>query len=421
MKKTTLLYHGLSAVLRNGNWVIVSASFNELARIPETDIDKEEVFNELNERGFFKFERITPNIFQLTLITTSDCNLCCRYCFSNSGDFATVMSKDLAITAVDHALLKSKGKRLSIAFFGGEPSLTSDLIREVVEHAKRKKSDSGVNGVEFSITTNGVMTDDFLSFLIDNDFMITLSVDGPADIQDFQRPLKNGRKSSVRVEKTIKRLALANKRFKARVTITENSVNYMTEIVEWFHSLGGREIHFEPVTITGRASIKTKGVSLEKPSSVSFSENLKKAIRAGTRLGVGIINSSFMNIMNPPPEFCEGNSNNRISVSYTGDVTTCVEVQERCHPASDQFIIGHYDQISNKLIIEREAREKTCSGIKMGQCKQCFALRICGGGCPVRNFHVTGQINEVDPYRCELIKVMLPFVFGLFDEAAEGS
>ena len=418
MEKETMLFHGVPAVLINDQWVLLSADFSEIVAIPRELIQDEKIYLELKKDKFFDYALMPINTFQLTLITTSDCNLRCRYCFSNSGEDENVvlMSDELAFAAIEHALKMSEGKRLSIAFFGGEPSLTAELIRKAVEYArKRERELPKVNGVEFSITTNGVMNENFLDFLISNDFQITLSADGPAEIQNHQRPLKNGYPSAMLVEKTIKHLVAKEKKFKVRVTVTDFSVSRMPAVVEWLHELGGDAIHFEPVTISGRA---TKGEELSKPTAESFIDNLKLSILRGNDLGVGIVNSSFMNISTPPPEFCEGNSNNRVSVSYTGDLTTCVEVQEKCHPASKNFIIGYYDSELKKIIVKQEHRLRSCLGTKMVECVSCFAAKSCGGGCPVRNFHVTGTTTEVDPYRCIMIKRMLPFLIELLLETS---
>ena len=415
----TRLFNGVPAVLIDGQWVVMSADLSEIVTIPESEIDNPEIFRELDESGFFNHPTKPIGVFQLTLITTSNCNLRCRYCFANSGESVAVMSEKVAYAAVDYAIKISKGRRLSVAFFGGEPSMTDKLIKKVVSYAKKQKlTDRSNPSVEFSITTNGVMSSSFLNFLINNNFKITLSADGASEIQNFQRPLKGGGPSSHLVEKTIRKLVSSGKEFKLRVTVTDFSVTHMSSVVEWLHELGGNLVHFEPVSIAGRASENSNDTYLKKPAAEVFIDNLQKAILRGNDLGIGVVNSSFMNISTPPPEFCEGNVNNRISVSYTGDVTTCVEVQEKCHPASGNFIIGAYDDETGVIKLFQQQRIQPCSGTKMKSCSECFAVRICGGGCPVRNYHITGSISDVDPYRCENIKKMLPFLMELFLKAS---
>ncbi len=415
MENSTRLFHGVPAVLRNEKWILLSDGADEIVTIPEHEIDDPGIFKELNDSGFFRRASKPNSIYQLTIITTSDCNLRCGYCFADSGNSSTVMPEPMAYAVIDHGVRASAGRRLAVAFFGGEPSMTSGLIKNIVEYAKKQKlAEKDSPGVEFSITTNGVMSTDFLDFLVLNNFRITMSADGPPEIQNIHRPLKNGGASSQIVEESIRRLVAHGKEFKLRVTVPYSTVSRMTDVVEWLHSLGGTQIHFEPISIAGRASENTAGMTFSKPPVELFVENLQKAILRGNELGVGIVNSAFMNISTPPPEFCEGNSDNRIAISYTGDVTTCVEVQEKCHPASTNFIIGKYDSTTKSIVLMSDRQARSCHGNKVKTCTECFAVKICGGGCPVRNFHITGNISEVDPYRCESIKQMLPFLMEMF-------
>lgn len=417
MKSETRLYNGVPAVLVDDQWIVLSAGFDEIVTIPKNQMDDPKILQELKDSGFFSPAIQPKGTYQLTMITTNDCNLRCGYCFADSGSSVSViaMPEEMAYAAVDHGVKASIGRKLAIAFFGGEPSMTGDLIKNVVVYAKKQKlAEKGGAGVDFRITTNGVMSASFLDFLVLNNFRITLSSDGPSDIQNIHRPLKKGGPSSKIVEETIRRLAAHGKDFKLRVTVPETSVERMADVVEWLHALGGNQIHFEPISIAGRASESTEGMIFNKPPNGLFVENLQKAILRGNELGVGIVNSAFMNIATPPPDFCEGNSDNRIAISYTGDITTCVEVQEKCHPASTDFIIGKYDAETKIIVLMDDRQSRSCHGTKVGACAECFAVKICGGGCPVRNFHTTGNINEVDPYRCENVQQMLPFLMKLF-------
>jgi len=423
-----MLYNGLMAVVRNKNWVIVSRNFDKIARIPLEKLNNKETFAYLKNEGFFKTNENLLNVVEevslVTLITTSDCNLRCKYCFANSGDSNNVMSEKLAYASIRQGIKNASGKKLSVAFFGGEPTLTQELIKNVVKYSKNEIISSDVLGVEFSITTNGMVSEKFLKYLIDNNFLVNLSADGPSYIQDFQRPMKNGEKSSSVVEKTIRSLANSGVDFKVRATVTDFSVKYMSDTVEWLHALGAQKIHFEPISISGRATLKDGTKKFNRPSDEDFVNNLKRAIIRGTELGVGVLNSSFMNIADPPQKFCDGNTHNRFAVSYTGDITTCVEVQENKHPASTDFLAGHYDEESDQIIMSathlRRCSE-SISGIQNVSCDSCFAKKVCGGGCRVRNFHTTGNIQNIDPYRCNVIRGIIPFIIGLLDQVTYGN
>lgn len=427
MTDSTMLYHGLPAVLVNSHWVLISAAFDQVAQVTPDKIEDPQIHQQLTAAGFFipPSKDDQPEVSLATLITTSDCNLCCGYCFANSGVTRRDMSEEIAFAAVRRALANAKGRKLSLAFFGGEPTLTQALIRTTVIYARQMAQNSQVTGIEFSITTNGVMPSGFLDYLIRENFLVTLSADGAPRVQDVQRPTKCGGKSSETVERSIRTLAGAGKEFKIRATVTDFSAPHMVEMVDWVADLGGKLVHFEPLSLAGRALV-TKGSGMTRPPAEVFAENLKAAIQRGNRVGVGILNSSFMNMATPPAEFCEGNPQHRFAATYDGNITTCVEVQDACHPVAEQFMVGSYDSASDEIVTTKSRERATaCQIIQIQQktdspCTACFARRICGGGCPVRNFHITGDSGTVDPYRCQLIREMVPYAYELLDEASTG-
>jgi uncharacterized protein len=397
-----------------------------LARLTPEQLTDPDTNRELASRGFFGQPSLQgpgalSDYFQLTLITTSDCNLRCRYCFANAGDTRIVMPEAVALAAVRYAVRKAVGRHLLISFFGGEPSLTPKLIEQVVAYAKEVTIGSEVKGVRFNITTNGVMGQSMLEFLLENDFFLTISMDGVPMVQDHQRPFKYGGPSSPRVEQTIARLVEHDREFMIRATVTDYSVGHLVSAVEYLNSLGVRNFHCEPINLAGRAILETKGQPMARPRAEDFIQNLASAITRAGELGMEILNSSYMNLLQPSVHFCDGVGGNRVSVSYTGDVTTCLEVQGGCHPTADSFIVGGYDPDTDEIAIDLARRQRICGTPITGQnacCSNCFAIHICGGGCPIRNYHMTGDKDRVDPFRCQVIKAILPFVIALFDQAA---
>lgn len=423
----TRLFNGLPAIQCGDYWVVISPYAGEIVRIPNDQIDDPETKKRLVEKWFFgkpsnKGPGALSDYFQLTLITTSDCNLKCRYCFANAGEIRIVMWEEVAMAAVRYAIQRVAGRDLLISFFGGEPSLTQELIKKVVLFARQSIINTEVSQVRFNITTNGVMSLSFLEYLIENDFFLTISMDGLPIVQDHQRPLKSGDASSPILERTIKILVEHGHEFIVRATVTDYSVAYLVPTIEYFHRLGVSQFHCEAINLAGRAILETKGQPMQRPAAEDFAENLKAAIIKAGELGIGILNSSYMNLMQPSVHFCDGVGGNRVSVSYTGEVTTCLEVQGACHPTADYFIIGGYDEAEDRIVINPQKQMRICGNPITSQnscCKDCFAIYICGGGCPIRNYHMTGDQNRVDPFRCQVIKSVLPFVVNLFDQTSE--
>src|SRR3989338_9469501 len=155
----TKLFNGLPAVQCDDHWVVISPYAGEIIRIPKNQIDDPKIRRKLAEEGFFgeptdKGPGALSDYFQLTLITTSDCNLRCRYCFANSGETQIVMQDKVAMAAVRYAIKRTAGRDLLISFFGGEPSLTQKLIKKVVAFAQQSIINTNVGRVRFNITTN---------------------------------------------------------------------------------------------------------------------------------------------------------------------------------------------------------------------------------------------------------------------------
>lgn len=426
-KYATQLYYGLPAVLKDEEWIIFSPYAGEVVRIPMNDINDGNIKDSLTTRGFFGSPSpLGPgqlgDYFQLTLITTSNCNLRCRYCFANAGDSDFRMSEKVAFASVRYGLERAAGRKLLISFFGGEPSLTPDLVKSVVDYAREKHDEFGVKDVMFNITTNGVIGKGFLEFLIQNDFFLTISMDGIPAVQNDQRPLKNGSPSSPLVEETIKTLVASKHEFMVRATVTKNSVNSLPETAVYLSHLGVSQFHCEAINLAGRAIMETKGQPMERPTAEEFIENLIRTIECAADNGMNVLNSAYMNLLQPSVHFCDGVGGNRCSVTYLGEITTCLEVQGGCHPTADFFIVGCYDEDRDSIIINPRKRANVCGSpiIESNKaCRDCFARFVCGGGCPIRNYHTTGDIATIDPFRCNVIHEVLPYVLTLLDACSE--
>lgn len=137
---------------------------------------------------------------QLILNVTEDCNLRCKYC-SYSGHYKYKrkhtpkrMPKDIAYRAINWFLPNTgKSKNVTIGFYGGEPFLNFEIIRDAVVYAQQKAKDKEVG---FNATTNAtILTDEILDFIVRNNIRLLVSLDGPKDIHDRYRVFRNGRGS----------------------------------------------------------------------------------------------------------------------------------------------------------------------------------------------------------------------------------
>lgn len=142
---------------------------------------------------------LNNNIQKLCLQITQNCNFRCKYCVY-SGDYETrghqnkVMSWDIAKKSIDFLIEHCRSAHgLNIGFYGGEPLMNFELIKKCMIYAE-----THIEGKEigYSMTTNGsLLTDEIVEELLKRNFKLTISIDGPKDIQDANRIMANGKGS----------------------------------------------------------------------------------------------------------------------------------------------------------------------------------------------------------------------------------
>ena len=405
MSTDALLFHGLPAVKAGAQWVLFSPYLRKSVAVASPQCLDDEFYRRLERQcpGFFSEPKLTvndyTNSYNLVLSVTKSCNLRCRYCFVHGGDESTQMTEEEAARQIESAVsyCREKGRRtLTVSFFGGEPTLCVDLLRFAVSHARKAAAAAPGLQLGFSVTTNGVIPESTLQFLIEENFSVSVSMDGLPAAQNTLRPLAGGQGSAEQVEATLRRLIAAGVHPRLRVTITDVNVGDMAAIVEHVAAMGCRHVQFEVVTESGRAV----EAAVRRPPVDQFVQHLRAAIARAGRLGVTVHNSAFFRLFTPSRHYCDGMGDARRIINADGSISTCVEVNSAGHRAAEYFILQTPTAPSASVV-------DPPSEIN-AECRQCFAKYICGGGCPSRNFHSTGSVHHADPYRCQTVKQILP-------------
>jgi uncharacterized protein len=337
----------------------------------------------------------------VTLFPTSDCGLRCVYCYASAGVMAKVMEFSVAKVATDliikNAMSLNK-KSVNISFHGGGEPLygaSGFLVRDVVAYAKDVATARGLE-VSFSCATNGVLSVHQLAWVTENFNQISLSVDGPPDIQDVQRPLKTGGKSSPFVERTLAFLEEHEMNYGVRATITRLSVGRLTEIVEYLHRVApSASVHLEPLFSCGRCA--TTGA--EAPDPDAFVEAFLNARVHAKALRVELYNSGAT-IDRCDEYFC-GATRGNFCVTPWGDVISCFEVSLPSDERAPIFFFGAYNKELQAFRFNEERlaqlRERRVSNIPT--CKDCFMKYACAGDCPAKSAAMTG--SPTGGFRCD--------------------
>ncbi|MCI8332689.1 MAG: radical SAM protein [Clostridiales bacterium] len=198
---TNLHYKELSLVNDIGITAYLSLSkkekeYNDICMLIHKGFMKPNIVDRV-ENSLSKYinQLLNSCVNDLVLQITKDCNFKCRYCgFANSTGIdrnheKINMSWDIAKRSIDFLYRHSRDASLvNIAFYGGEPLLNFQLLKKITEYSnglfKTKK-------IYYRMTTNAsLLTDEIISFLVHNKFHISLSIDGPEEIQNVHRSFK---------------------------------------------------------------------------------------------------------------------------------------------------------------------------------------------------------------------------------------
>ena len=413
-------WHGLPCLMLKSGESDIAAIFTNvnqelvICAVPAQDLHTEQTYQAVSEAGGFDClgkKMSVQDEYTLVLCLTERCNAACRYCFLDAQTSGNTMSVQLLHKAIDYIAENYPERKVNVAAFGGEPSVAQELVREMVAYSNATLRQEH----QFSITTNGYFDDAFCSFLGENNFRISLSMDGAEFVQKTQRP------SAVpfaQLERNICRLLEYGCEIKVRATVTEFSVSHMPEFVEYLADLGIKRVHFEPVTSGGRAEAANEFTRPPKPEQ--FVKMLFTCIEYGSDHRIDVLSFPYMNMLIAPAVFCDGNIQNRLVVGATGVLSTCVEVQNPKHELFQSLGVGICDPVTNELCIKYINRRPFYRGyselVRTNDCKECAFHFFCAGGCPVRNYRGTGCTDTISDYRCTITKMVLPEVLKRYYE-----
>ena len=188
----------------------------------------------------------------LCLHIAHDCNLACKYCFAEEGEYhgrRALMSYEVGKKALDFLIANSGRRRnLEVDFFGGEPLMNWQVVKDLVAYGREQEKLHDKH-FRFTLTTNGVLLNDevqeFVNREMDN---IVLSLDGRKEVNDKMRPFRNGKGSYDLIVPKFQKLAKSRnqEKYYIRGTFTRNNMDFSEDVLH-FADLGFEQISIEPV------------------------------------------------------------------------------------------------------------------------------------------------------------------------------
>lgn len=332
-----------------------------------------------------------------------DCNLRCEYCFAAKGDFGKgrkLMPASVGKKAIDF-MLEHSGSRhnLELDFFGGEPLMNFEVVKEVVAYARSKEKAYGKN-FRFTITTNGMLLDDDKIEYINREMAnVVLSIDGRKEVNDKVRYTAGNKGSYDVILPKYKKLVetRGDKDYYARGTFTKYNLDF-TEDVLHLYEQGFTQISVEPAVCD--LSLPYALTEEDLPRILEEYERLAHKLAELKNAGKQINFFHFMVDFDGGPcaiKRLRGCScgNEYVAVTPEGDIYPCHQFV-----GMDAYKMGNLEEGTFRQDIKN-----TFSKINVYQkdeCRNCFAKFFCSGGCTANNLIYAGSLHKPFHISCEM-------------------
>ncbi len=341
----------------------------------------------------------------LCLHIAHDCNLACRYCFAEEGEYhgrRALMSFEVGKKALDF-LVANSGNRvnLEVDFFGGEPTLNFEVVKQLVEYGRSIEKEHNKK-FRFTLTTNGVlMNDEILEFVNKEMGNVVLSIDGRKEINDRMRPFRGGQGSYDVIVPKFKKVADSRNQmnYYVRGTFTHYNLDFAEDVLH-LADLGFEQISVEPVVAqpTDDYAIREEDLPKLKEEYDRLAVEMLKRKKEGRPFNF----FHFMIDLQGGPCVAKrlsgcGSGCEYLAVTPWGDFYPCHQFV-----GNEKFLMGNVDEGITREDIRYEFKQ--CNVYAKEKCRKCFAKFYCSGGCAANSYNFHGKITDVYEVGCELQK-----------------
>lgn len=341
----------------------------------------------------------------LCLHIAHDCNLACRYCFAEEGEYhgrRALMSYEVGKAALDFLIANSGNRRnLEVDFFGGEPTLNFQVVKDLVAYGREQEKLHNKN-FRFTLTTNGVLlNDDIMEFANREMDNVVLSIDGRQQVNDYMRPFRGGQGSYETIVPKFQKLAESRnqERYYVRGTYTHHNLDFSEDVLH-LADLGFRQISVEPVVAQETDDYAIREEDL--PQLFAEYDRLAQEMIRRRKEGRGFNFFHFMIDLEGGPCVAKrlsgcGSGTEYLAVTPWGDLYPCHQFV-----GNEDFLMGNvFDGVKRTDIRDSF---KGCNVYSKEKCRECFARFYCSGGCAANSYNFHGDIHNTYDIGCALQK-----------------
>lgn len=318
----------------------------------------------------------------MSLHVAHECPLYCEYCYGDGGEYdtpCTRMTSDTMRQAVDY-LFKycTDDSTVHINFFGGEPLLAFDLIKECVDYSRKKAAEHNKT-MEYSVSTSAlIVNDEINNYLSENKFSVSVSIDGTKAAHDRHRKFRNQTPSYEKVVSGFEQLNKKNEKILITATLTHHTINEIENYHELL-SIGANNFRFKTVTgMTSDLKLLSSDYDLIASKYESLAEQYLTDILNGVIYDFGDFTKWIHRLNKKRPV--------RFNCTATEDYVNI-------DPFGSAYICHKYvgipeGKLGNVYDIDTPLKPLSFD-TKIGKCQNCWAHNLCGGGCYYDGFEAT--------------------------------
>ena len=341
----------------------------------------------------------------LCLHIAHSCNLNCSYCFASQGKYhgeRALMSFEVGKQAFDFLIANSGTRRnLEVDFFGGEPLMNFDVVKQLVAYARSIEKQHGKN-FRFTLTTNGMLIDDDVIDFANREMSnVVLSLAGRKEVHDRFRVDYAGNGSWERIVPKFQKLvnARGGKNYYMRGTFTHANPDFIEDIKEML-KLGFNELSMEPVVCApdDPSALTEEDFAIVCDGYEKLAELMLERRRAGNPF---TFYHYMIDLKGGPCIYKRisgcGSGTEYMAVTPTGELYPCHQFV-----GETEFKLGDvWNGVTNTA---KQNEFGDCNVYTREECKNCWARLYCSGGCAANAYHATGSVNGVYEYGCRLFK-----------------
>ena len=312
------------------------------------------------------------------------------------------MSFEVGKKALDFLIANSGNRRnLEVDFFGGEPLMNWEVVKQLVEYGRSKEKEYNKN-FRFTMTTNGVLLNDEIMDYCNREMSnVVLSLDGRKEVNDKMRPFRGGKGSFDLIVPKFQKFAemRGDRDYYVRGTFTRHNLDFSKDVTE-FADLGFRSMSIEPVVAKPEEEYAIREEDL--PQIMEEYDHLAEEYIKRKKEGRGFNFFHFNIDLNQGPCVAKrlsgcGSGTEYLAVTPWGDLYPCHQFV-----GQEEFLLGNVDTgVTNERIRDEF---KLCNVYAKDKCRDCFARFYCSGGCAANSYNFHGSITDAYDIGCAMQK-----------------